>query len=74
VLEEWNRTQASLVDVLRDLSDQDWRRPAPFPADEPTDLGGVVESILVTPPRPLYRHLPVHIPDAAAYLRDLRDL
>ena len=34
--------------------------------------GGMIEGILVLPPRPMYRHLPVHIPDAARYVRSLR--
>lgn len=72
VVEEWDTTQASLHHTIRQLTDQEWRSPAPYPTDEPTDLGGVVEFILVQPPRPLYRHLPVHIPDSQAYIRALR--
>ena len=72
VVEEWETTQARLMQTLRDLTDDEWRSPAPFDTDEPTDLGGIVEFILVQPPRPLYRHLPVHIPDSQAYIRSLR--
>jgi hypothetical protein len=32
----------------------------------------MLEEIIVTPPRPLYRHLPVHIPDSSEYIRSLR--
>lgn len=72
VLEEWELTQAKLSQTIRDLTDDDWRSNAPYDAGEPTDLGGMVEFILVQPPRPLYRHLPVHIPDSQAYIRSLR--
>jgi hypothetical protein len=73
VLAEWERTQAGLMDALRGLSDDDWRGRAPYPTDRPTDLGGILAIILVAPPRPVYRHLPVHIPDAEAYVRGLRE-
>jgi hypothetical protein len=72
VVGEWEQTQANLMQTLGNLSDDEWRSPAPFETAEPTDLGGVVEFILVQPPRPLYRHLPVHIPDSQAYIRSLR--
>lgn len=72
VVEEWEQTQAKLNQTIRDLTDEEWRGSAPYDAGEPTDLGGIVEFILVQPPRPLYRHLPVHIPDSAAYIRALR--
>jgi hypothetical protein len=72
VLEEWETTQAKLMESIRNLSEDEWRSPAPYETDEPTDLGGIVEFILVQPPRPLYRHLPVHIPDSGAYIRALR--
>ncbi|MBC7814134.1 MAG: DinB family protein [Burkholderiales bacterium] len=72
MLREWDSNQSKLMQVINDLSDEAWSSPAPYQTDEPTDLGGMVEEILVQPPRPLYRHLPVHIPDAAAYIRSLR--
>jgi hypothetical protein len=72
VLEEWETTQATLMQTIRDLTDDEWRSPVPYDDDEPTDLGGIVQFILVQPPRPLYRHLPVHIPDSQAYIRGLR--
>lgn len=72
VLMEWETTQASLKETIRGLSDTDWYSKAPYPTHEPTDLGGMLEVILVAPPRPMYRHLPVHIPDSAAYVRKLR--
>lgn len=72
VLAEWEHTQAALMDAIRALTDAEWRSPAPFPTREPLDLGGMLEIILVAPPRPVYRHLPVHIPDSQAYIRRLR--
>lgn len=71
-LAEWEETESSLMRTLNRLSDDDWRVRAPYPTDEPTDLGGMIEAILVQPPRPLYRHLPVHIPDMRAYVQQLR--
>lgn len=71
-LEEWDITQTDLKQAIRALSDDQWRSPAPFDSATPLDLGGVLEAILVAPPRPLYRHLPVHIPDTDAYVRSLR--
>lgn len=73
VLQEWELTQARLMETLRGLSDDFWHSPAPFAAPVPINPGGVLEIILVAPPRPPYRHLPVHIPDAAAYISRLRD-
>ncbi|MCA0454886.1 MAG: DinB family protein [Chloroflexi bacterium] len=73
VLTEWERTQASLMNKLRTLSDKDWHSKSPFPSSVPLDLGGVLEIILVAPPRPPYRHLPVHIPDIQAFIQMLRD-
>jgi hypothetical protein len=70
VLDEWENTQARLMQAIGELSPAEWQRPAPF--DPHTDLGGMLEAILVAPPRPLYRHLPVHIPDVQAYIRSLR--
>jgi hypothetical protein len=72
VIHEWETAQAALMQTISGLSDTAWRSPAPYPAPEPTDLGGMLEAILVAPPRPMYRHLPVHIPDSAAYVRGLR--
>lgn len=72
VLEEWEQTQADLMSVIRNLSDIEWQEQSPFPTNRPTDLGGILEIILVAPPRPVYRHLPVHIPDSQTYIRSLR--
>jgi hypothetical protein len=72
MLDEWDGTQARLMDIIRGMSDADWHEKAPFPTAAPLDLGGGLEIILVAPPRPPYRHLPVHIPDVGAYLRQLR--
>lgn len=72
VIDEYRGTAARLEAAIAALSDAEWREMAPFPTDEPTDLGGMLEVILVAPPRPMYRHLPVHIPDSAGYIRKLR--
>ncbi|MBZ0296613.1 MAG: DinB family protein [Anaerolineae bacterium] len=72
VLEEWDTTQTQLKAVIQGLSDAEWHAPAPFATPAPLDLGGMLEAILVAPPRPLYRHLPVHIPDSEVYIRTLR--
>lgn len=72
MLDEWDKIQAALRNAFENMPDDEWRSPAPYPADDPTDLGGMLESILVAPPRPMYRHLPVHIPDSEAYIRSLR--
>ncbi len=71
-LNEWDQTQIILTATIRNLSDADWQTAAPFPTGTALDLGGVLEIILVAPPRPPYRHLPVHIPDSEAYIRSLR--
>jgi hypothetical protein len=73
ILEQWEQTQAELMRSLNDLTEEEWRGSAPYETVEPTDLGGMVEAILVQPPRPLYRHLPVHIPDVGAYVRRLKE-
>lgn len=72
MVDEWERTQSALMDVIGNLTDAEWKTPAPFATPTPLDLGGMLEIILVAPPRPVYRHLPVHIPDTAAYVRKLR--
>lgn len=72
VINEWEDTQSQLMQAIMALSEDDWRSPAPFATERPLDLGGMLEIILVAPPRPPYRHLPVHIPDVPAYIRKLR--
>lgn len=72
VLDEWQDTHATLEATFAQMTDEQWREPAPYATREPTDLGGMLEPILVAPPRPMYRHLPVHIPDPEAYIRSLR--
>ncbi len=71
-LNEWELTQEQLMTVINNLSDEDWQQTAPYTTDEPTNLGGIIETILVAPPRPPYRHLPVHIPDSETYVQALR--
>jgi hypothetical protein len=72
ILEQWDTTQANLMAMIRGLTDAEWKMPAPFATRVPTDLGGILEIILVAPPRPPYRHLPVHVPDVQAYIDGLR--
>ena len=71
-LDEYQRVSQRLEDRLASLSDEAWREVAFYPTPAATDLGGMVESIMVAPPRPMYRHLPVHIPRAKAYIASLR--
>ena len=68
-LQEYRGTSQELEAAIGRLSEADWRRDAPYADEGGTDLGGMVEGIMVLPPRPLYRHLPVHVPDARAYIR-----
>jgi hypothetical protein len=72
VLQLWEHTQAKLMGKFDTLSDEDWYGEAPFSTPDPLDLGGALEIILVAPPRPPYRHLPVHIPDVQEYIQALR--
>ena len=72
MLDQSISTQQSLTATLTKLTDREWHTSAPFATPTPLNLGGVIEIILVAPPRPPYRHLPVHIPDTAAYIRKLR--
>ena len=71
-LEEYRAVSEALEREIGALSEADWRSAPSFPMAEATDLGGMIEGIMVLPPRPMYRHLPVHIPDAAQYIRSLR--
>ena len=71
-LEECRRVYAQLEEMFATLTDTEWRAEAFYPTDYPTDLGGMIERIVVAPPRPMYRHLPVHIPDTEAYIARLR--
>ena len=70
-IEEWQTTAAGLDAAIAGFDAESWRQPAPYEDSVATDLGGMIEEIIVAPPRPLYRHLPVHIPDADAYIRSL---
>ena len=72
-LDEYRAVSEELERAIGDMSDADWRSAPTFPMAEASDLGGMIEGILVLPPRPRYRHLPVHIPDAAQYIRSLRE-
>ncbi len=63
-VDEYQRVSAALEREIDDMTDQDWRSAPSFAPDAAADLGGMIEGILVLPPRPPYRHLPVHIPDA----------
>ncbi len=71
-LDEYRRASDQLERAIAGLTDAAWKADAHFEMREGCDLGGMIESIMVTPPRPMYRHLPVHVPDAAAYIRSLR--
>lgn len=71
-LEEYQRVSHELEMAIDTLSESDWRTAAPWAGGQGMDIGGMIEGIMVLPPRPMYRHLPVHVPDARAYIRSLR--
>jgi len=71
-LDEYRAVSEELEREIGAMSEADWRSAPSFPMAEATDLGGMIEGIMVLPPRPMYRHLPVHVPDAAQYIRSLR--
>lgn len=71
-LDEYRTVSQALEQEISEMSDADWRRAPSFANADEGNLGGMIEGILVLPPRPMYRHLPVHIPDAARYIRSLR--
>ena len=71
-LDEYRQTSGALESGIGALSDGDWRMAAPWDSGRNTDLGGMIEGIMVLPPRPMYRHLPVHVPDPRAYVHSLR--
>ena len=71
-LDEYRTVSQALEREIGGLSEADWRSAPSFAMTEATDLGGLVEGIMVLPPRPMYRHLPVHVPDAAQYIKSLR--
>ena len=73
-LAECHQAYTDLENTFASLTDAEWREEAFYPTDEPTDLGGMIERILVAPPRPMYRHLPVHIPNIEAYKARLRSV
>ncbi|MCY3833864.1 MAG: DinB family protein [Chloroflexi bacterium] len=71
-LSEYRAISAALEAEIAAIADDAWCAGPTYATAETTDLGGMIEGILVLPPRPLYRHLPVHVPDASAYIRSLR--
>lgn len=70
--DEYRQVSQQFEEKLASLTDDQWREEAFYPTDEPTNFGGMIERIIVAPPRPMYRHLPVHIPDAEQYIASLR--
>ncbi len=70
-LEEYRRVSDQLERAICAMTEAEWRGTPAF-SSAAGDLGGMIEGILVLPPRPMYRHLPVHVPNAAAYVRGLR--
>jgi hypothetical protein len=71
-LDEYWTVSEELEREIGAMSDAGWRSAPSFAMTDATDLGGMIEGIMVLPPRPMYRHLPVHVPDAAQYIRSLR--
>lgn len=72
VIGDWQRFQAEIVREIREMSDTEWKSPPPFANSYPLDLSGVFEIIICAPPRPPYRHLPVHIPNIDKFLQKMR--
>ncbi len=75
MIDQWHENQRALTAVLEQLTEEEWQSPAPFATtdDHPYDLGGVFEAIIApVTRRPIYRHLPVHIPEHAEYLHQMR--
>jgi hypothetical protein len=75
MIQQWTNQKDILMNTLAALDETQWRSTALFAttAQEPYDLGGVFEAIIApVTRRPIYRHLPVHIPDYAEYLNQLR--
>ncbi|MCY4147677.1 MAG: hypothetical protein OXE95_13840 [Chloroflexi bacterium] len=71
-LDEYRRVGTALEERIAALCEADWRSEPTFAMSRAYDLGGMIENVMVTPPRPMYRHLPVHVPDAADYIGSLR--
>ncbi len=71
-LDEYRAVSAALEAAIAGLSDEDWHESPKFQLPRDYDLGGMIESVMVTPPRPMYRHLPVHVPDTDHYIWRLR--
>ena len=71
-IDEYQHTAQQLETLIATISDEQWHEDAFYPTPTPTDLGGMLERIIVAPPRPMYRHLPVHIPNVADYIASLR--
>jgi len=73
MIEAYVSTAGALEQLYGELTDDQWEEPAPFTTLRPMNLGGMLESIVVAPPRPMYRHLPIHIPDVDRYIAQLRE-
>ncbi len=71
-LAEYQRVSGELESAVASLSDADWQAALPPHFGASSDLGGLIETVMVSPPRPMYRHLPVHVPDARRYIKSLR--
>lgn len=61
-LGEYRGVSSGLEAAIAGLSDVEWRE----------HIAAVVAGILLIAPRPQFRHLPVHIPDARRYIDSLR--
>ncbi|MEL7236194.1 MAG: hypothetical protein AAGK74_16940, partial [Chloroflexota bacterium] len=79
MIDRYLSTAEKLEQLYANMSGQMWNMPYPMPQRNPNaepvmgDVGGMLESIVVAPPRPLYRHLPVHIPDSDRYINRVRN-
>jgi hypothetical protein len=61
-IQSWRQTAACLEAALENLSDTQWRLPAPYESDSPEDLGGLLESLLTAPRERPFEHMPNHLP------------
>ena len=72
MIDLYTDTANALEIEYANFKQEEWEQPAPFSTPRPMNLGGMLETIVVAPPRPMYRHLPVHIPNTEAYIKRLR--
>ncbi len=60
----------SLVDTIRSMSDDEWRRKAPYETERRQRLGNLLGSVTGAPKGP-FAHAFAHLPDLKAYVASL---